>query len=122
MKIVPEYRQVVFADGAVDGIADIAVDIEDECYGGVAAEDVGGILDVCACRIVVDAVECVRQVVLVDSDMDGGFEGLVNGQMQGVGAFAFVAVFVDESAAGGVVPFVPLVALAFGHRFHIVCA
>ena len=66
--IVPAYRQVVFADGAVNGIADIAVDIEDECDGGVAAEDVGGILDVCASRIVVDAVEGVRQVVLVDSD------------------------------------------------------
>ena len=75
MMIVPVYRQVVFTNGAVNTDGNIAVDGQDKCDGGVASEDVGGILDVCACRIVVDAVECVRQVVLVDGVVDGGVGG-----------------------------------------------
>ena len=82
MKIVPEYRQVVFADGGVNGVADIAVDIEDERDGGVTAEDIGGVLDIGACCIVVDAVKCVRQVILVDGVVDGGVGGLVDGEME----------------------------------------
>ena len=69
---VPSYRQIILANGGVSGIADITVDGQNECNGGVASEDVGGILGVSARCIIVDAVEYVRQVVLVDSDFKDG--------------------------------------------------
>ena len=69
---VPSYRQVILANGGVGGIADIAVDGQNERYGGVASENVGSVLGVSARCIIVDVIEYIRQVILVDSDFKDG--------------------------------------------------
>ena len=80
---VPDYGQIVFADKSIDGGYSVLIDGENERDGGVASEDVGCVLDIGACHIVVDAVECIRQVVLVNGDFQSVFGGQVDGEVEG---------------------------------------